>query len=132
MASAGTLVRRSNEDEQLGSRGRNEPKDIEELIPEAMRIIGDGIEWDTFCYALNVTDDEARWLLHEMGHRLLAGFAGGWVSPSIYVVWSRRLAHRPEPESGRGAVTPIGPRDPPPISNTIEVAASVGPYPVCQ
>ena len=79
----------------MGARRETTREDIEELIPAAMQVIGDGIEWDTFCNALNVTDDEARWLLHEMGHRLLAGFAGGWVSPSIYVVWSRRMAQPP-------------------------------------
>ena len=55
-----------------------------------MQIIGDEIDWATFCSALNVTDGEARVLLHEMGHRHLAGFAGGVVTPSIEVVWIRR------------------------------------------
>jgi hypothetical protein len=66
--------------------------DEEERVQAAMRVIGDGIDWAAFCSAVNVTDDEARRILHEMGHRGLAGFAGGWVSPSIYVVRARRLA----------------------------------------
>ena len=81
----------------------------EERIQAAMQIIGDEIEWATFCSALNITDGEARRLLHEMGHRLLAGFAGGLVTPSIYVVWNRRLAHRMEHAAGSVAhVSPAG------------------------
>jgi hypothetical protein len=67
--------------------------DEEERVQAAMQVIGDGIGWATFCSALNVTDDEARRMLHEMGHRHLAGFAGGWVSPDIDVM-RKRLALR--------------------------------------
>lgn len=57
----------------------------EALIREAMQAIGTrGIPFANFCGYLGLTDAQARELLHEMSHRNLAGFAGGWVSPAIH------------------------------------------------
>jgi hypothetical protein len=98
----------SNEDRPLGFREQMTGVD-EERIHAAMQIIGEGIGMETFCSALNVTDGDARRLLHEMGHRRLAGFAGGLVTPSIDVIRNRRMAHRPEPESGSGSASPVSP-----------------------
>ena len=54
------------------------------LIREAMQAIGArGISFEGFCGYLGLTDDQARRLLHELSHRNLAGFAGGWVSPAF-------------------------------------------------